>query len=331
MEGVEDGSIALVVTSPPYPMIEMWDELFTSLNPEIGDALSTNSGDRAFNLMNSVLGDVWNEVSRVLMDGGIACINVGDATRKIGDNFQLYPSHSIISSRFRSMGFQELPSIIWRKPANSPNKFLGSGTLPAGAYVTLEHEYILIFRKAGRREFLTPEEKERRLESAFFWEERNSWFSDLWDITGIRQSLNGSGMRSRSAAFPFPIPYRLVNMYSVVGDTVLDPFMGTGTTALAALASCRNSVGYEKDESVLLEARSRLLDSMESLNGIVERRIRDHVSFTENELENGRNLKHLNGPHGFPVKTRTEKTMRLRTLRSIEPGDSPEQIVGQYS
>ncbi len=83
---------------------------------------------------------------------------------------------------------------------------MGSGMLPAGAYVTLEHEYVLIFRKGGKRTFPSQNQAERRRRSAFFWEERNRWFSDVWDFKGERQRLNGSDIDRRSAAFPFELP-----------------------------------------------------------------------------------------------------------------------------
>ena len=147
---LESNSIDLMITSPPYPMIEMWDSLFSSLNDEIKQVLKEEDGKRAFNLMHEELDKVWSEVTRVLKSGGIACVNIGDATRKIGKNFQLFPNHVKITNSFQNNDFIELPCILWRKPTNSPNKFLGSGMLPPNAYVTLEHEYILIFRKVNR-------------------------------------------------------------------------------------------------------------------------------------------------------------------------------------
>ena len=127
-----------------------------------------------------------------------------------------------------------------------PNKFMGSGMLPAGAYATLEHEYILILRKGNKREFKSKEDKLRRQQSAFFWEERNVWFSDIWeDLKGTKQNNIDKHIRERSGAYPFELPYRIINMFSLRGDTVLDPFLGTGTTTLACMATARNSIGYE--------------------------------------------------------------------------------------
>ena len=219
MSAVGDETIDLVVTSPPYPMIEMWDEQFVSVDAAIGTALSNGDGGRAFGLMHAALDDVWSECHRILRPGGLACINIGDATRKIGGEFRLFSNHSRVLLKMASLGFSILPDILWRKPTNAPNKFLGSGMLPAGAYVTYEHEYILIVRKGGPRRF-SPEEKARRRRSAFFWEERNVWFSDMWvDLVGARQLLGNGEVddrdaRARSAAFPFELAYRLIQMHS---------------------------------------------------------------------------------------------------------------------
>ncbi|MBW2368080.1 MAG: site-specific DNA-methyltransferase, partial [Deltaproteobacteria bacterium] len=246
MTPLADKSVHLVVTSPPYPMIEMWDDSFRSQNKKIDKALSRADAMDAFERMHQLLDPVWQDVYRVLVPGGIACINIGDATRTLKDNFTLYPNHARILSKMLEIGFLPLPEILWRKQTNAPNKFMGSGMMPPGAYVTLEHEHILILRKGAKREFKTQAEKQNRRESAFFWEERNVWFSDVWmDLKGTVQKLAGNQARLRSAAFPFELAYRLVNMFSVKDDVVIDPFLGTGTTLAAAMATGRSSVGFE--------------------------------------------------------------------------------------
>lgn len=321
MQELEPESIDLVVTSPPYPMIEMWDGLFTSLDPQIGVELSGGDGPSAFALMHEQLNEVWARVLEVMKEGAIACINIGDATRNLGNDFRLYPSHSVISGFFRASGMQELPSIIWKKPSNSPNKFLGSGTMPVGAYVTLEHEYILIFRKPGKRDFSEDTERANRRESSFFWEERNIWFSDIWsELRGVRQSMPEAAARERSAAFPFSVPYRLINMYSVKGDTVLDPFAGTGTTAMAAAASQRNSYGYEISGELSALALNRLSGSSDLLRSVVDERLSDHAAFVKDETARGKVFTHSNAIHGFPVKTMPEESLHLRKVQSIRQG-----------
>ncbi|MEE8552751.1 MAG: DNA methyltransferase, partial [Desulfobacterales bacterium] len=142
MEAVSSESVALMVTSPPYPMIEMWDDMFGQQSSSVKKALAKGDGPDAFELMHQVLDPVWREVYRVLKFGGFACINIGDATRTINGNFSLYPNHMRILKAALELGFSALPCILWRKQTNAPNKFMGSGMLPAGAYVTLEHEYI---------------------------------------------------------------------------------------------------------------------------------------------------------------------------------------------
>ena len=259
MASIESGSVDLVVTSPPYPMIEMWDSLFCDRDPAVAAALGAGDGPRAFELMHSQLDPVWSELFRVLRDGGIACINVGDATRTIDRDFQLYPNHSRILQQLRAAGFSALPDILWRKQTNAPNKFMGSGMLPAGAYVTLEHEYLLILRKGRKRAFGTSAHKRMRAESALFWEERNSWFSDVWmDIKGTGQELHDKAARARSAAFPFEIAHRIISMYSVKGDTVLDPFFGSGTTGAVAKKLHRHWIGIEREEKYISIAQNRI-------------------------------------------------------------------------
>lgn len=330
---VETGSrsVDLVVTSPPYPMIEMWDRLFSDFDPNIMKAIAELDGARAFRLMNEQLNLAWKEVARVVKDGGIVCINIGDATRNLGRSYQLYPSHTAISDFFRNNGFEELPSIIWKKAANSPNKFLGSGTLPVNAYVTLEHEFILIFRKNPRRKFSGAHEAERRKESAFFWEERNLWFSDVWEnLKGTRQKLKIKGARERSGAFPVELASRLVNMYSIQGDTVLDPFAGTGSTALAAAAYRRNSIGYEIDSELADGAMKSFMESREALNSMIEKRLEDHRSFVEKEAEKGRDFSYFNRVHGFPVVTKSETGIVLRKVKEISPDSDGKRIIVSY-
>ncbi len=146
VEGVPPHSVDLVVTSPPYPMIEMWDGVFGEQDSRILERLAAGRGLEAFEIMHSLLDSVWRECDRVLKPGGMICINIGDATRTVDSNFQLYSNHSRVLRAFFRHGYTALPDILWRKQTNAPNKFLGSGMLPVGAYVTYEHEYILILR-----------------------------------------------------------------------------------------------------------------------------------------------------------------------------------------
>jgi modification methylase len=323
LSNIPDGSVQCVVTSPPYPMIGMWDAVFSSFTPTIAEALAAGDGRRAFTLIHEELDRVWRECFRVLGDGGFLCVNIGDATRSIGDTFRLFSNHSRITSFCTEIGFEALPVIYWWKPTNAPNKFMGSGMLPAGAYVTLEHEYILIFRKNGKRQFKLPAEKQRRNESAYFWEERNVWFSDRWELKGQRQGLKSAGQRDRSAAFPYELAFRLVNMYSIKGDTVLDPFAGTGTTTLAALAAGRSSIGVEIDPAFEKPTVKAVMSSGELLNAHLQERLARHMTFLSERAESGRSVKYFNRNLGMRVMTAQECEMKVeyvRTIRKTGPG-----------
>jgi site-specific DNA-methyltransferase (cytosine-N4-specific) len=216
-------------------MVEMWDGFFA------GQSATT------YDEMHAYLGQVWHELRRVLVSGGIACINIGDATRSQNGIFRLYANHSRIIESFERLGFVTLPYLLWKKPTTKPHykgkaAFLGSGFLPPNAYVTIDMEYILIFRKGPRRKF---EPKDvTRYTSRYEKKERDEWFSQVWNIKGVRQGLDG--FERRIAAFPEEIPRRLIRMFSIIGDTIIDPFLGSGTTLKAAIALGRKCTGYEK-------------------------------------------------------------------------------------
>ncbi len=327
MPSVEDGSVNLIVTSPPYPMVSMWDDMFAMQDPEISKALETEDGGTAFRKMHSLLNRVWRECDRVLAGGGFACINIGDAARTTGRRFQLYSNHAQVINSFMSMNYCNLPDIHWRKQSNAPNKFMGSGMYPAGAYVTYEHEYILVFRKGDKRIF-SEKEKELRRKSAYFWEERNVWFSDLWDIKGASQSLKGTNAgRSRNASFPFEIPYRLVNMYSIEGDTVLDPFAGLGTTCLASMAANRNSIGYDIDKEITHSAIEHIRQGIPSLNTVIDSRLESHLAFMAELSEETVSRCYRNIPHGFYVKTRQETSIEIDRIKDAVQTDEGFQVL----
>lgn len=317
MTAVADASVHLVVTSPPYPMIEMWDEAFAAMVPGVAAQLGAAQGMAAFESMHTALDAVWAECARVLTAGGFLCVNIGDATRTLGGAFCLYPNHARIALALMRLGLTPLPDILWRKPTNAPNKFMGSGMLPAGAYVTYEHEYVLVYRKGGKRSF-SQAEKAVRAASAFFWEERNVWFSDVWtDLRGTGQRLDQDGLRARSAAFPFELPYRLVNMYSLQGDTVLDPFVGTGTTMAAAFAAGRNSVGYDRT----VELRPLVAATLEGAVALGQRRAEErlaaHRTFVEARVAAGKVPGHTSAVYGFPVITGQERELRLLAPQAV--------------
>ena len=323
MVNLDDQSIDLVVTSPPYPMIEMWDSILGQQNAEITTALAEKQPQKAFELMHQVLDPVWSECFRVLKEGSFLCINIGDATRTINGEFAVYNNSMRITQACETLGFTTLPCILWRKPTNAPNKFMGSGMLPCGAYVTLEHEWILIFRKGGKKKYTTTRSKANRRESSFFWEERNLWFSDLWELRGTKQKIQSPISRTRNASYPTEIPYRLINMFSERGDTILDPFAGLGTTTIAAILSERNSIGIEIDpllKPTIQETVTSL--SVSAANMLIHERYLQHIHFIEERIGRGKEVKYYNDRINCPVMTSQETDLTLHYIDKIHIEDS---------
>jgi len=329
LNDLDDNSVHLVITSPPYPMIQMWDDQFGQMNKEITVALENNDGNKAFELMHQELDYVWKSISRVLVDGGIACINIGDATRKIDDTFQLFNSYSRVVKKFIDLGFVNLPNIIWRKTTNSPTKFMGSGMYPPSAYITLEHEHILVFRKGSNRKFSKDKTLIRR-ESAYFWEERNKWFSDCWmDIKGTRQTVKNEDIMRRSAAYDIELVHRLVNMYSIKYDTVLDPYLGTGTTTIGAILNERNSVGYEIEKDFFKHTLDRIDQiPVNFYNNEIHHRIKEHLKFIDDRKKAGKEIKYENKNHKFEIVTGQEKELKLNLIKSIKKQEN--QFIVEY-
>jgi site-specific DNA-methyltransferase (cytosine-N4-specific) len=232
MHEVEDKSVHLVVTSPPYPMIAKWDELPLFLEGREDELINR----RDFYIQHSRLQKIWLEVKRVLVDGGIACINIGDATRSIDGEFCCYPNFAMLSIHMMNMGFTPLVPIIWRKISNRPNAFLGSGMLPPNGYIAQDCEYIGIYRKGNKRKF-TPHDLQRYA-SEFSKDERDRWFQQIWQIPGAMGA-------KETSAFPTEVPFRLIQMFSCIDEVVLDPFSGTGTTSKVCEKLERKFIGYE--------------------------------------------------------------------------------------
>ncbi len=281
MPELAGGSVHLMVTSPPYPMIKMWDDLFAIADPKIADLWRKLEADgneetvgQIYDAMHDYLGKVWQGTYRVLVDGGIACINIGDATRTVNGKFELFPNHARIMEICEKIGFTTLPYILWKKPTTKPQykgkgAFLGSGFLPPNAYVTIDCEFILLFRKGSLRKF--PPKDQTRYDSAFTKPQRDEWFSQIWALKGTRQTA--SELERRTAAYPDEIADRLIKMFSIKGDTVLDPFLGSGTTTKIAMQNERSSIGYEMDPNLLpvITQKTACEESKDAVADIIRR------------------------------------------------------------
>jgi len=230
---LHDESVHLVVTSPPYWNLKRYNE-----NP---DQLGHIQDYEAF---LAELEKVWRHVFRVLVPGGRLVCVVGDvcvARRRFGRHL-VFPLHADICVMCRHLGFDNLNPILWHKIANAsyevPNgsKFLGKPYEP-NAIIKNDIEFILMQRKPGGYRKPTDAQREgSRISKGEF----GRWFRQIWNITG-------ASTRNHPAPFPLELATRLVRMFSFVGDTVLDPFCGSGTTMVAALRTGRNSIGVEID------------------------------------------------------------------------------------
>ncbi len=248
---LDDGSIHLVVTSPPYWNLKKYNE-----HPEqLG-----NMDD-----YEEFLGEIekiWRECYRVLVPGGRLVCVVGDVclSRRRHGRHVVVPLHADICVQCRHIGFDNLNPIIWSKISNASyevergSKFLGKPYEP-NAIIKNDIEFILMQRKPGA--YRKPTAEQRHL-SRISKEEYPLWFRQFWDITG-------ASTRDHPAPFPIKLAYRLVRMFSFVGDTVLDPFCGMGTTMVASYRAGRNSIGVEIDPQYIKLARSRLRKEIPSL------------------------------------------------------------------
>jgi len=241
---IENESVHLVVTSPPYWNLKDYRETEGQLG-HIDD----------YDQFHAELDKVWSECYRVLVPGGRLIVVVGDVcqSRKRFGRHRVMPLHATIQEHCRRIGFDNLAPIIWYKIANATfevengSKFLGKPYEP-NAVIKNDIEFILMQRKPGgyRRPSL-----QARILSVISESDHRVWFQQIWS------ELPGASTRNHPAPFPEELASRLVRMFSFVGDTVLDPFSGTGTTTIAAARSGRNSIGVEIDPEYIRYAARR--------------------------------------------------------------------------
>lgn len=247
LQWVEDESVHLVVTSPPYFNLKKYNDH--------SDQLGDMDDYEAF---QDELDRVWEHCHRMLVPGGRLVCNVGDvcvSRKKNAGRHLVLPLHADISVRCRRIGFDYLTPILWNKIANAQFEANGNGAGFLGkpyepnAIIKNDIEYILMLRKPGGYRKPTDEQ---RAESRLSKEEQSTWFRPIW--TG----LTGASTRNHPAPYPEELAYRLIRMFSFTGDTVLDPFLGTGSTSVAAIRAHRNSIGNELDPEYFDKATKRV-------------------------------------------------------------------------
>jgi len=241
-----DHSIQLVITSPPYWTLKRYNE-----QPEqLGHIVD-------YHEFIAALDEVWKNCYRALVPGGRLIINVGDiclSRRKNNGRHTVVPLHATIQEHCKAIGFDNLATIIWHKIANAKYEVAGGGGFLGKPYepnavIKNDIEFVLMQRKPGG--YRSPSSRERIL-SIISEDNYQRWFRQIWS------DLPGTSSPKHPAPYPLELAERLIRMFSFAGDTVLDPFMGTGTTNLACARWGRNSIGIEVDADYFELARKRV-------------------------------------------------------------------------
>ncbi len=242
MKEIPDQSVHLIITSPPYWQLK-----------DYGNGNQIGFNDTYEEYINN-LNLVWNECHRVLHNGCRLCINIGDqfARSVYYGRYKVIPIRTEIIKFCESAGFDYMGAIIWQKVTTCNTTggatVMGSYPYPRNGILKLDYEFILIFKKYGNPPKVSDEIKEQ---SKLTLEEWNQYFTGHWNFSGEKQDKH-------LAMFPEELPKRLIKMFSFVGDTVLDPFLGSGTTSMAAKNLNRNSIGYEINEDFLPIIKEKL-------------------------------------------------------------------------
>lgn len=254
MSLIPNESMQLIVTSPPY-----WQLKDYGTDEQIG---FNDTYEEYVNNLNIV----WNECLRILEHGCRLCINIGDqfARSAYYGRYKVVPIHVEIIRFCETIGLDYMGSIVWQKPTSmhtiGGGKVMGSFPYPRGGIVKIDYELILLFKKLGKA---TPVSREVMDRSRLSVEEWNEYFSSHWKFDGARQDKH-------IAVFPEELPKRLIKMFSFVGDTVFDPFIGSGTTALAASKLDRNSIGYEINKEFRFFYEEKVIRTNNNTNNIFD-------------------------------------------------------------
>ncbi len=263
MKELPDNSVNLAITSPPY-----WQLKDYGTDDQIG---YNDSYEKYINNLNLV----WIECYRILQNGCRLCVNIGDqfARSVYYGRYKIIPIRTEIIKFCETIGFDYMGAIIWQKSTTMNTSggatIMGSFPYPRNGIIKLDYEFILLFKKNG-----IPEKADKNLKelSKMTKEEWNTYFQGHWNFNGVRQD-------GHIAMFPEELPKRLIKMFSFVGDTVLDPFVGSGTTSLAAKNLGRNSVGYEINPKFIGMIKQKL-NTDSGINFIEQEKL--NINFNDN-------------------------------------------------
>lgn len=303
MSELQDNSVHLIVTSPPY-----WQLKDYGSENQIG---FNDTYEQYINNLNLV----WKECHRVLHDGCRLCINIGDqfARSVYYGRYKIIPIHSEIIKFCETIGFDFMGQIIWQKTTTTNTtggaSIMGSFPYPRNGIVKLDFEYILLFKKQGNAPKPTKEQKEM---AAMSTEEWNTYFNGHWYFNGAKQDKH-------LAMFPQELPKRLIKMFSFPQETVLDPFMGSGTTASVAKALGRNSVGYEINSDFIPLIKSGICSNL--LENVQVKEIKQNTYFDFEEEINRL-------PYRFVDVHKTDKKIDIKNLQfgsKIDKNSSTER------
>lgn len=288
---IKDKSVQLIITSPPY-----WQLKDYGTEDQIG---FNDSYEEYINNLNLV----WKECNRVLSDGCRLCINIGDqfARSVYYGRYKVIPIRTEIIRFCESLGMDYMGAIIWQKTTtmntSGGGAIMGSFPYPRNGILKMDYEFILLFKKLGNAPKPTQQQKEQ---SAMTKEEWSQYFSSHWNFNGVKQL-------GHIAMFPEELPKRLIKMFSFSGETVFDPFAGSGTTSLAAKNLGRNSIGYEINRDFKPIIREKLGVSQLTLCDDAK------VIFAEDDIGNISSFEQL--PYLFNDPHRMDKKIDVKKLQ----------------
>lgn len=284
---IEDKSVQLIITSPPY-----WQLKDYGSNNQIG---FNNSYEEYINNLNLV----WMECERILSEGCRLCINIGDqfARSVYYGRYKVVPIRTEIIRFCETLKMDYMGAIIWQKATtmntSGGGAIMGSFPYPRNGILKIDYEFILIFKKLGNPPKPTLEQKENSIMTKEEW---NQYFSSHWNFNGVKQS-------EHIAMFPEELPKRLIKMFSFFGETIFDPFLGSGTTTLAAKNLGRNSIGYEINKEFESIIKEKLNINQLSLD-------EDTIEFLEDKENNNYSFDKL--PYIFEDAHKLDKKIDIK-------------------